>query len=116
MRGTLRKAMILGLAVQLVWCAVSLASETHRGQGLVMEMDTKTQTLVVHEKLFRYDQNTKITDLKGASIGINKITTKTRVSIEWVEGKPGGPRLIKSISIVPRRVDKKVKVSRPSSS
>jgi hypothetical protein len=116
MKGFVRKTMILSLAVQLAWCAVSLASETRRGQGLVMQMDTKTQTLVVHEKLFRYDRNTKVTDLKGAPIGIDKIKVKTRVSMEWVEGKPGEACLIKTISIVPRRVDKKVKVSRPSKS
>jgi hypothetical protein len=102
MKGFLRKAMVLSLAVQFVCCAISFASETQRAQGLVMEMDAKTQTLVVHEKLFRYDRDTKITDLKGASVGIDKIKAKMRVAIEWVEGKPGQPRLIKTISIVPK--------------
>ena len=113
MKGFLRKVIVLGVSFQFVFCALSFASETNRAQGLVMAVDAKNQTVIVNEKLFRCDGNSKIRNAEGVSIGLDQINHKMRVEIEWVEDNPRAPLIIKTLSIVNERAGKRVKHPRP---
>lgn len=65
--------------------------------------------MVVNEKPFYWDQKTSFFNEKGLPITIDKIKTKSWVYIEGVNDKIHKSVLVKSVYLLPKRIDEKEK-------
>jgi len=78
-------------------------------QGIVMEIDLKKNTMIVNEKLFRWDQKTSFFNDKGSPITIDKIKVKSWVYIEGVNDIPNKSVLTNKVYLLPKRINEKEK-------
>ncbi len=65
---------ILFFIFSMIFSSLTFASDKDifRVQGTVMEIDLKKGTMIVNEKLFRWDQKTTFLNDKGSPITIDK--------------------------------------------
>ncbi len=78
-------------------------------QGILMEIDLKKGTMIVNERLFRWDQKTSFFNDKGSPITIDKIKVKSWVYIEGVNENLNKSLLAKMVYLLPKRIDEKEK-------
>ena len=78
-------------------------------QGILMEIDLKKGTMIVNERIFRWDQKTSFFNDKGTPITIDKIKIKSWVYIEWVNENLNKSVLAKAVYLLPKRIDEKEK-------
>ncbi|MEM3112701.1 MAG: hypothetical protein QXY90_06650 [Candidatus Anstonellales archaeon] len=74
--------------------------EVIKTKGILMEMDLKTQTLIINEKKFKWDSNTAIEDEKGYSIKMESLKPNTPIYAESVEDPLQKRLLIKKIRLI----------------
>ena len=84
----------------LFFSALTFAEEV-RLQGVVMEINLKINQVVVNEKTFVWNSNTKFLDEKGMPTIVEKLKVKTWVYIEGVKAKKGKPNTIQKIYLLP---------------
>ena len=72
-----------------------------------MKLDLKGNVVVVNEKLFMLDQETKFYDSKGSSISVEKFKTKSWVYIQAEKNNTNNQIMIKKIYLLPKYVGKK---------
>jgi len=69
-------------------------------EGILMEVDLKTNTMVVNERRFSWDSNTFITNEKGSSITIDKLKTNSLIYMESIEDRANKRILVKKIRLI----------------
>ncbi len=69
-------------------------------EGILMEVDLKTNTMVVNERRFSWDSNTFITNEKGSSITIDKLKTNSWIYMESIEDRANKRILVKKIRLI----------------
>lgn len=74
--------------------------EVIKTKGILMEIDLKTQTLIINEKKFKWDSNTVVEDEKGYFIKIDILKPNTPIYIESVEDPLQKHLLIKKIRLI----------------
>ncbi len=74
--------------------------EVIKTKGILMEIDLKTQTLIINEKKFKWDSNTFVEDEKGYFIKIDILKPNTPIYIESVEDPLQKHLLIKKIRLI----------------
>ena len=97
---------ILGKEVVLIVCFVLFLSaltfaEEVRLQGKVDEINLKISKVVVNEKTFVWNSDTKFLDEKGLPTVVEKLKVNTWVYIEAVKAKKGKPNTIQKIYFLP---------------
>ncbi len=87
------------------------ASENNdiRIQGRVMEVDLMNKMMIVNEKTFVWDQNTKFFDEKGVPVTVDRLRTKTWVYIEGIRDISKKRVLAGSIYLLPKYIPSKDK-------
>lgn len=78
-------------------------------QGTIMDFDLKGHRMVVNEKLFVWDLETKFYDSKGSPIPADRFNAKAWVYIQAEEYKAKKRIVIKKIYLLPKHVSKKEK-------
>jgi hypothetical protein len=97
------KEVILIVCIILIFSGLTLAQEM-RLQGKVDEINLKIGQVVVNEKTFMWNSNTKFLDEKGMPTIIDKLRVNTWVYIEGVKAKKGKPNTIQTIYLLPRYI------------
>jgi len=92
--------------ISLIVCFISIFStltfaEEVRLQGKVDEINLKISKMVVNEKTFVWNSDTKFFDEKGMPTIIDKLRVNTWVYIEGVKAKKGKPNTIQKIYFLP---------------
>jgi len=100
------KIKLFGKEVVLIVCSVLFLSaltfaEEVRLQGVVMEIDLKISKMVVNEKTFVWNSDTKFFDEKGMPTVVEKLKVKTWVYIEGEKAKKGKPNTIQRVYFLP---------------
>lgn len=76
-------------------------------QGTIMNLDSKGNRMVVNERLFVWDLETKFYDSKGSPISADRFNAKAWVYIQAEENKAKKRIVIKKIYLLPKYVGKK---------
>ena len=100
------KIRFFGKEIALIVCFVLFLSaltfaEEVRLQGKVDEINLKISKVVVNEKSFVWNSNTKFLDEKGLPTIVEKLKVNTWVYIAGVKAKKGKPITIEKIYLLP---------------
>jgi hypothetical protein len=82
-------------------------------QGLVMNVDLQKTMMIVNEKTFTWNQNTKFYNDKGSPVTVDKLKANTWVYIQGVNDSAGKKMMVEKIYILPKYIDKKEKYLYP---
>ncbi len=103
-----------GIALNIVWVIILFAltyafgEDRIRLQGIIMELNMKTNMMIVNERLFVWDEKTIMNNDKGSPITIDKFKPKSWVYIEGDRDKIKTDKriMIKKIYLLPKRIGK----------
>jgi hypothetical protein len=106
-----RKIILICAVVLLSTVSLTTAAEKDmvQFQGVIMTVDLKKHSMVVNERLCRWDKETLINNERGLPTEMDGLKTKTWVYIEGVQEKAHGRVLAKAIYLLPKQIDGKEK-------
>ena len=109
----MKKSLFIGgmilISGHLLFCALVFASgqDLVKTQGMIMEIDTYKNILIVNEKSFVWNQSTATYDAKGSPMTIVKFTPKTWVYIIGERDKDSKLTIVNKIYLLPKHISKK---------
>ena len=98
-KSLLCKVIPLALFFMMIASALTFAQEGDgfKIQGLIMNLDLWKKMMIVNERTFTWDQNTKFYDEKGSPITVDKLRVKTWVYIvgtrDSAKGRVNGEKI-----------------------
>jgi hypothetical protein len=102
------KGIICGIVWMIIFLTLTYASEEGKIklQGIIMDIDLKTNMMTVNERLFVWDEKTIISNEKGSPITIDKFKPKSWVYIEG-ERDINKRMMIEKLYLLPKHVGNK---------
>ena len=99
------KTIILVISIfMLSSLTFGVNSDLVRVQGRVMGIEAKTNTIIVNEKIFVWDEKTLIANENGDPITIDKLKTRHWVYVEGVHTKSSKQTTVRRIFLLPKYV------------
>jgi len=105
----IKKEVPLIIIFIFIISALTFAADTNlvKMQGVVMQLDLKTNRMIVNERHFAWDDHTIINNEKGSLITIDKIKPGSWVYIEGDTDKVNKRVAIRKIYLLPKYIDDK---------
>ncbi|MGA2315532.1 MAG: hypothetical protein ABSG71_04035 [Thermodesulfobacteriota bacterium] len=105
------KVMTLTTVFLIMASALTFAQEegVFRIEALITIVDLQKNIMIVDEKTFDLDQNTKFNNEKGSPITVDRLRAKTWVYIEGVMDSTKKRVMAEKIYTLPKYIDKKEK-------
>lgn len=110
-KSLLCKVIPLTLFFVMIASALTFAQEGDgfKIQGLIMNLDLWKKMMIVNERTFTWDQNTKFYDEKGSPITVDKLRVKTWVYIVGTRDGAKGRMNGEKIYLLPKYIGKNEK-------